>query len=60
MAIFDDLQWWVGGPKKVKNMMTYYLNAPSEQRYAFTLSGSSDITFVMHVSQKASLFAMLK
>jgi hypothetical protein len=34
MAIFDDLQYcksskrWVAGPKKVKNMMTKYLNGP--------------------------------
>ena len=34
MAILDELQYckssksWVGGPKKVKNMMTKYLNGP--------------------------------
>ena len=34
MTIFDDLQYcrsskrWVGGPKKAKTVMTYYLNAP--------------------------------
>ena len=39
MAIFDDLQYcksskkWVGGPKKVKNMMTKYLNGPLPYKY---------------------------
>ena len=39
MTILDDLQCckssksWVGGPKKVKNMMTYYLNGPKAKLF---------------------------